>query len=180
MESPAYRPGIADRLAALIRVATVSEQRADRAEAFADFPRVLAEAYPLLHTRLERVPLEGTGLMFRWRGRTASAPLVLMAHWDVVPAPDGESWEGTGWTVDPFAGTRTVRDGQDAVVGRGALDDKGPLVVVADAVENLLAAGFTPQHDVWLVFGGDEEVQGTDAVRMSAALRTAQIGRAHV
>lgn len=173
MESPACRPGIADRLAALIRAATVSEQRAEHAEAFAAFPRILAEAYPLLHARLERLPVEGAGLMFRWRGRTASAPLVLMAHWDVVPAPDGASWEGTGWTVDPFAGTRTVRDGQDAVVGRGALDDKGPLVVVAEAVENLLAAGFTPEHDVWLVFGGDEEVQGADAVHMSAALRAA-------
>ena len=58
MESPVCRPGIADRLAALIRVATVSEQREARAEAFAAFPRVLAEAYPLLHSLLERVPVE--------------------------------------------------------------------------------------------------------------------------
>ena len=120
MESPVCRPGIADRLAALIRVATVSEQREARAEAFAAFPRVLAEAYPLLHSLLERVPVEGSGLMFRWRGRSASAPLVLMAHWDVVPAPDADAWQSTGWTVDPFAGARTVRDGRDAVVGRGA------------------------------------------------------------
>lgn len=173
MTSPVCRPGIADRLAALIRVATVSEQRAERAETFAAFPQAFAAAYPLLHARLERVPVEGTGLLFRWRGRTASAPLVLMAHWDVVPAPDAEAWEDTGWSVDPFAGVRTVRDGQDAVLGRGALDDKGPLVVVAEAVENLLAEGFVPAHDVWLVFGGDEEVQGTDAVHMSDVLRTA-------
>ena len=44
--------------------------------------------------------------------------IATIAHTDVVP-------EGLGWTVDPFDVTR--RDGY--LIGRGVLDDKGPLVL---------------------------------------------------
>ncbi len=85
-----------------------------------------------------------------------------MAHFDVVPVDERDSW-----THPPFAGT--IADGW--VYGRGALDDKGPLVVVLEAVENLLAAGFTPAQDVYLSFGGDEEVFGSSAQATAAALQ---------
>ena len=49
--------------------------------------------------------------------------IALICHTDVVP-------EGLGWTVDPFDVTR--RDG--FLLGRGVLDDKGPLVVGLYAV----------------------------------------------
>ncbi|WP_228407159.1 M20/M25/M40 family metallo-hydrolase [Leucobacter muris] len=54
--------------------------------------------------------------------------------------------------------------------GRGALDDKGPLLVVLEAVENLLAAGFTPARDVLLSFGGNEETFGAAARVISDTL----------
>lgn len=171
------RPGAGARLAELIRCRTVSAwhgepDRADVAEAFAAFPGHLERLYPLLHRHLVRETVDGTGLLFRWRGASPLDPLVLMAHWDVVPAPETEKeWADAGWAADPFAGAEVTLAGGPAVRGRGALDDKGALVAVAEAVENLLAAGFTPDHDVWLVFGGDEEVGGGNAAALSELLR---------
>lgn len=171
------RPGAAARLGELIRLRTVSAwhaapDRAGVAEAFAAFPAVLERLYPLLHRHLEREVVDGTGLLFRWRGASELEPLVLMAHWDVVPAPESEDgWVAAGWDSDPFAGTEGTVDGEPAVLGRGALDDKGAMVTVLEAVEDLLADGFTPSQDVWLVFGGDEEVGGRNAAAISELLR---------
>ena len=85
-------------------------------------------------------------------------PVVLMAHYDVVPVDESDAW-----TYPPFEGR--IADGW--VYGRGALDDKGPLIVVLDAVENLLADGFAPARDVYLSFGGNEETYGARGARRS-------------
>ncbi|HWM17280.1 MAG TPA: M20/M25/M40 family metallo-hydrolase, partial [Microbacterium sp.] len=53
----------------------------------------------------------------------------------------------------------------------GALDDKGPLAVILEAVENLLAAGFTPARDVYLSFGGNEETYGAGAQQIAATMK---------
>ena len=47
------RPGIAERLAAMIRIPTVSAEREERGDdPFAEFIQLLAELYPLLHEHL--------------------------------------------------------------------------------------------------------------------------------
>ncbi|WP_353807145.1 M20/M25/M40 family metallo-hydrolase [Agromyces sp. SYSU T00194] len=149
------RPGAAERLARMIALPTVSaELETVGREPFRAFEQLLAEEYPLVHAHLEREQPAEFGLLYRWRGRSGERPTVLMAHYDVVPARAGD-----GWTHDPFAGV--IADG--LVHGRGALDDKGPLLVVLEAVENLLAAGFAPDHDLYLSFGGNEESYGDAA-----------------
>lgn len=126
---------------------------------FARFVQLLEELYPLTHARLAREQITELGLLFHWQGLDRSAdPVVLMAHFDVVPADAGD-----GWQEAPFSGA--IKDG--FVHGRGALDDKGPLLVMFEAVENLLAAGFTPARDVFLSLGGNEETFG-DAARAIA------------
>ncbi|MBM9462073.1 M20/M25/M40 family metallo-hydrolase [Aeromicrobium sp. YIM 150415] len=155
----------AERLARLIACRTVSAPDEREEAAFEEFRAVLAELYPLIHERLERTELEGGGLLFRWPGAADERPVVLMAHYDVVPAP-AEQWSG-----DPFAG---IIDG-GRVIGRGALDDKGPLVTIAEAVETLLSEGFTPEQDVYLSFGADEEVFGTGAARAVDHLERADV-----
>ncbi|MCZ2837107.1 M20/M25/M40 family metallo-hydrolase [Modestobacter sp. VKM Ac-2985] len=145
----------ADHLAQLIRIPTVSRRDPEQADqsVFTTFRERLAELYPHTHRELE-LELLGTGaLLFRWRSGSDAPPLVLMAHYDVVPA------DGQAWTHDPFAGE--VIDG--VVHGRGAIDDKGALVAVLEAVESLLHEGFRPARDVYLSFGNDEEVAGTGA-----------------
>ena len=84
-----------------------------------------------------------------------------MAHLDVVPVA-GQEWSG-----DPFEAR--VVDGK--LVGRGTLDDKGMLLTVCEAVEALVARGFEPRRDVWLLFGDNEEVAGTTARAASDLLR---------
>jgi carboxypeptidase PM20D1 len=145
----------AERLAELIRIPTVSspDPAQTDAAAFGRFRDRLAELYPHTHRVLEREVLGGGALLYRWRSGTARPPLVLMAHHDVVPVT------GQAWTRDPFSGA--IEDGW--VHGRGAVDDKGSLVAVLEAVESLAAAGHTPARDVYVSSSNDEEVLGVGA-----------------
>jgi carboxypeptidase PM20D1 len=152
------RPGSAERLSQMIQLATVSAELDQRGtEPFERFVELIERQYPLLHAALTRERIGSFGLLFRWQSPSADAvaPLLLMAHYDVVPVDERDPW-----TFPPFEGR--VHAGW--VYGRGALDDKGPLLVVLEAVENLLTAGFTPARDVYLSFGGNEETFG-DAAR---------------
>lgn len=149
----------------MLRLPTVSAELAQRgAQPFEDFVALLAELYPLVHAQLEFERITDFGLLFRWPARdgASGAPVVLMAHYDVVPVDESDAW-----THPPFGGV--IADG--VVHGRGALDDKGPLIVILEAVENLLADGFTPARDVYLSFGGNEETFGEAARSIAATLR---------
>lgn len=158
------REGIAERLSRMIQLPTVSAELDRRGmQPFDDFVALIAELYPLVHAHLDLERHTDLGLLFSWRGQDAdAAPMVLMAHYDVVPVDETDPW-----TYPPFEGR--IADGW--VYGRGTLDDKGPLIVVLEAVENLLAAGFTPARDVMLSFGGNEETFGDAARAIAASLR---------
>ncbi|KQZ68599.1 M20/M25/M40 family metallo-hydrolase [Nocardioides sp. Root151] len=144
------------RLQALIRIPTVSY--ADRARtdttAFEEFARQLAESFPLLHAKLDRTVVLDHGLLFHWRGASDARPVVLMAHIDVVPVEESDTWQHPAFGAE-------IHDG--VLWGRGTLDDKGCLAGICEAVESLLGQGFTPAQDVWLSFGCDEEVMGKAA-----------------
>jgi carboxypeptidase PM20D1 len=145
----------AERLAELVGIPTVSAK--DPAEvdtvAFERFRERLVQLYPATHRVLEREILGDGALLYRWPSGSDAPPMVLMAHYDVVPVA------GQDWSRDPFSGL--IEDG--VVHGRGAIDDKGALVAILEAVESLVAAGFTPARDVYLSFGNDEEVAGVGA-----------------
>lgn len=145
----------ATRLAELIRIPTISSRTPGEtdAAAFERFRERLTELYPHTSRVLDRELLGDGALLYRWRSGSDQPPLVLMAHYDVVPVA------GQDWTGDPFSGR--IEDGY--VHGRGAIDDKGSLVAILEAVESLVAAGFTPRRDVYLSFGNDEEVAGVGA-----------------
>ena len=70
----------------------------------------------------------------------------LLGHLDVVP-------EGSGWDTDPYKATI---DG-DKLIGRGAIDDKGPTIAGYYAMKALKEAGFKPKKDIRLIVGLDEE-----------------------
>lgn len=148
---------VAGRLAEAIRIPTIStssDPATVPAEAFAAFADWLAASYPRLHGALARELVSGHSLLFTWPGSEPELPpLLLLAHHDVVPAENEERW-----SHPPFAGV--VAGG--FVWGRGAIDDKGALVAVCEAVEALLAEGFAPRRTVLLAFGHDEEVGGSN------------------
>jgi carboxypeptidase PM20D1 len=152
------------KLQALVRIPTVSSPEESEIDsgAFEALHDELGRQFPLLHESLERVRIGTHGLLFRWAGRSAERPVVLMAHQDVVPVD-----ETAPWRHPPFGAE--VHDG--AVWGRGTLDDKGALVAICEAVESLLVEGFAPAQDVWLSFGAREEVSGPDAGLAVEALR---------
>lgn len=162
------RPGTAERLSRMIQLPTVSAELDRRGLAdFDAFIDLIAELYPLTAATLKHEKLHDLGHLYRWHGTDSTAqPVVLMAHYDVVPVDETDDW-----TYPPFAGQ--IANGN--VYGRGALDDKGPLLVILEAVENLLAAGFTPARDVYLSFGGNEESFGSAAVAIAEELQRRKI-----
>ena len=154
-----------EKLRALVRLPTVSrtDELATDPAPFAELIALLAEQFPLLHQHLELHRVREHSLLFHWSGRTAEAPVVLMAHLDVVPVDESAPWQHP-----PFGAE--IHDG--AVWGRGTLDDKGSLVAICAAVERLLLRGVVPSRDVWLSFGAREEVSGPDARSAVDALRS--------
>ncbi|HEX7812090.1 MAG TPA: M20 family peptidase [Burkholderiales bacterium] len=155
------------RLAQAVRFRTVSSQ--DPASfpggEFGALHAFLAGSFPRMHSALAREKINGHSLLYEWRGSDASlAPILLLAHQDVVPA-DPASLDQ--WTHPPFSGK--VAEG--FIWGRGTLDDKGSLMALHEAVEALLTEGFRPARTVYFGFGHDEEVGGRQgAAKISARL----------
>lgn len=77
----------------------------------------------------------------------------VIGHLDVVP-------EGDGWDFDPYGGQMT--DGY--ICGRGATDDKGPVIASFYAMKALKECGYEPKKTIRLILGLDEETewQGMD------------------
>ncbi|MDR3587021.1 MAG: dipeptidase PepV [Desulfosporosinus sp.] len=72
--------------------------------------------------------------------------LGILGHLDVVP-------EGDGWSVPPYSAT--IKDGK--ILGRGALDDKGPALTALFAMKAIKDANIPLNMRVRLILGTDEE-----------------------
>jgi carboxypeptidase PM20D1 len=158
--------GAADRLAGAIRLQTVSagEPTTFDGEAFRTFHLYLEKAFPLVHSRLRREVVGSYSLLYTWNGTDAAAdPILLIGHMDVVPIESGTEKH---WTHDPFGGQ--IANG--FIWGRGAIDNKSAVLGTLEAVELLLAEGFSPSRTVFLAFGHDEEIGGGGGAREIAAL----------
>ena len=148
----------ARKLGAMVRVPSVSKREDEDLSEFFKLHAVLEDEFPLLHEKLEKTVLNGS-LLYLWKGSNPDTkPILLMGHQDVVPASDD------GWRVGAYSGE--VIDGD--LYGRGALDCKSTMYVELQAVEELLAEGFTPKCDVYLSYSINEETGGDGA---AAAVR---------
>jgi len=153
---PLDTAALAQRLAGALRFKTVSYQDSSQFDAreFDGFQLYLRTTFPRLHAALKLEKVNGYGLLYEWTGSDPNRPpIVLLAHQDVVPVEPGTE---SRWTEPAFEG----RIAGGYVWGRGALDDKGSLVGILEAVERLVAAGAKPRRTVYLAFGYDEEVGG--------------------
>ena len=155
-------------LSAAVQIRTVSHQDPADNEG-AEWDRLhgwLAATYPAAHAAMERTLLPNRTLIYRWAGSDPSqAPIILMAHQDVVPVTPGTEGD---WKYPPFAGTIA----ENSVWGRGTVDDKGSLIGLFEAAEALAKQGFKPKRDVYLISGHDEEVGGTGAQAAAALLQS--------
>ncbi|MFI2811758.1 M20 family peptidase [Microbulbifer sp. JSM ZJ756] len=152
---------IARHLSEAIRFRTISadmESASTRAQ-FAAFIEWLAATYPAIHTAM---PPQQLGvdtehpytLLFTWPGqREDLAPILLSAHYDVVPVIPGTEGE---WRHPPYGGI--VDDTH--IWGRGTLDDKGAAIALMEATTTLLEMGFQPQRTIYISLTSDEEIGG--------------------
>ena len=129
----------AGKLSKMVAYDTTSHANVHDRERFLGFHKVLESLFPLVHKKLEKTEIEGN-LLFKWTGKASDKPIVLMSHQDVVPA------EGT-WVHEPFSGD--IADGK--VWGRGTADTKCTVMAFFQAVEELLASGYVPEQDIYLV-----------------------------
>jgi carboxypeptidase PM20D1 len=163
--TPAATP--LDRFRQLLRIPTIS--RLDESEVdwpeFDRFVSTVATLYPAVHAHLTREIVAGHSLLYRWSGSSYDDPALLMAHYDVVSATD-ERWGHAPFGAELVA----TADGDTEVWARGALDDKGALVSILEAVEASLVRGFVPKRDIYLSFGHNEETTGTGATAIAGLL----------
>lgn len=156
------------RFQELLRCETVWDLHnpdADRS-AFDEFVPLLRRLYPTVFERLELELIDGYGISLLWKGvDRALAPVVLMAHHDVVPADASE------WTHDPFAAD--IADGR--IFARGAVDTKCIWAALMESAEHLLKEGYVPPRDVYLFSSNTEEDGGDTAPHMVEHLKS--IGR---
>ena len=148
------------RLAALIRMETVSKKNQTDKSKFYAFQQLLREMFPNLFACCEYEDFDGSFLL-RWKGRSAEKPILLMNHHDVVEAPGS-------WSYPPFSGT--IADGK--LWGRGTLDTKCGLWAMLQAAEELAETGFVPKRDVYFFSVCTEECDGSGADQASAELQS--------
>lgn len=150
---------LAAKLSEMIKYDTTSHAGVAEVEKFLGFHKVLEKLFPLVHEKLQKTEIDGN-LLFYWKGKSSEKPILLMSHQDVVPA------EGK-WLHAPFSGD--IADGK--VWGRGASDTKCSVMAFFEAVEELLAEGYTPPTDVYLASSCTEEWAGDGAPKIVDELR---------
>lgn len=153
---PELRDSSINHLSQAIQIKTISNDNPDSIDVteFTRFKLFLDSTYPLINHIVEKTIINDHSFIYHWKGKNASLkPYLFLAHLDVVPV---EPSSLKLWTVAPFAGT--IKD--KAVWGRGAIDDKGSLVAIMEAIEHLLQQQYQPERDIYLCFGHDEELGG--------------------
>jgi carboxypeptidase PM20D1 len=124
---------------------------------FFAYRKFIEKAYPLVHKNLPRTVIDSFNYIYEWKGTdTSILPMVLMAHYDVVPV---EASAVKLWHAVPYGGE--VKEGY--IWGRGVLDDKSSMISILEATELQLAKGFQPKQTILLCFGADEESSGKGA-----------------
>ncbi|HOZ38027.1 MAG TPA: M20/M25/M40 family metallo-hydrolase [Anaerolineaceae bacterium] len=148
---------VARHIGLAIQMKTISHSDPEKVDPlpFEGLRNLLQVLYPQVEDHLTREVINGGALLYTWKGTDPDLePIALAAHQDVVPANEATD---SGWSYPPFAGE--VADGY--VWGRGALDCKGSLISIMEAVNNLIRDGFEPRRTVYLLFGHDEECSGS-------------------
>ena len=122
---------------------------------------LIKKDFPLVDSMLNREVIADLSAVYHWQGRRPDlAPILLMAHTDVVPVEEASL---SKWTQDPFSGVLA----DEYIWGRGTLDDKACVLGILSAIEVLLQENYLPERTIYLAFGHDEEVGGTGAVAIA-------------
>lgn len=104
-------------------------------------------------------------LTARYRGTTATKPIVLLGHMDVVEA-DPKDWER-----DPF----TAVEENGFIYGRGAEDNKFDIAMMVATLAQLKREGFKPRRDIVLALSGSEETSWESTRVLAAQLKEVEL-----
>jgi carboxypeptidase PM20D1 len=168
-EGPEIDEGIsqhaAESLSAMIKYPTVSSSEIRnslgyRGDAFSRLVNYLRARYPKIFSTMIVEDLNGNLLLY-WGGVDEDAdPMLYCANMDVISA-EGE------WEYHPFSGEIA----EDKVWGRGAIDSKGVLCALLEAIESLIGEGFRPIRDVYIAIVKDAESSNEGARMIADVLR---------
>ncbi|EFA83705.1 peptidase M20 family protein [Heterostelium album PN500] len=154
---------VALKLANALKFKTISQDDPDIKtdyKPFTDFIQYLQQAFPVLHSHLNREIINKYSMLYRWDGSNpALKPFFINCHYDVVPV------DMSGWSVDPFGGV--IKDGY--VWGRGSIDNKLIVISAMEAIETLLKRSYVPERTLYLAIGHDEEIGGYNGHKMISA-----------
>ncbi|MBQ7548732.1 MAG: M20/M25/M40 family metallo-hydrolase, partial [Clostridia bacterium] len=156
---PAPDEGAVERFRTILRQKTVWNRDPSKTDLtpFEGFAEVVKNTYPRVYAAAQVTTVNRYGLVFRFPGKQpALDPVILMAHYDVVPAREDE------WTYPPFGAE--IHDG--VVYARGAVDTKCIMCAVFEAVDRLLAEGFTTERDLYFISSNNEEIGGDTTPEM--------------
>lgn len=151
-------------LSRAIRARTITKREPEALDsaAYRKVYEVLNGAFPTLVETLDTTHVNDLSRLYTWTGTdTSKAPIVLMAHVDVVPVEPETRGQ---WTHPPFSGR--IEDG--FVWGRGALDDKASAVAMFEALAILRRSDVHPERTIHVALGHDEEVGGPNGARALA------------
>ena len=168
---PLDHDGAVQRFIGAIQIPTESQaSQPPNQAAMQKFRDYLVASFPKVNASMQREVLPDGALIYTWAGRDPSAkPVVLMGHFDVVPAATETLSQ---WKHGPYSGD--LADG--FIWGRGTLDDKIHVVSLLEAAETLIGRGFTPARTILFCFGDDEENGGSyGAVNIVKTLKSRNI-----
>jgi Cys-Gly metallodipeptidase DUG1 len=152
-----------DRLAQAVAIPSISAEPARRPDVVR-MGQFLADELTKLGASVELRPLgpqEGTGVdlppvvLARYGNDKNKRTILVYGHYDVQPAKKSD-----GWDTEPFE-LVVKEDGR--MVGRGATDDKGPVLGWLNAIEAHQAAGIDFPVNLLMCFEGMEEY-GSDGL----------------
>ena len=152
----AHADELIESLAALIRIPSVEGTPEDGAPYGREVARCLRETLALC----EKLGFRTGNMDHRvgWCEYGEGEEMVaVLGHLDVVPA-------GTGWTTPPFSAELT----EGRIIGRGTMDDKGPLFACLYGLKALASAGVPLRRRIRILFGTNEESGSADIPHYTA------------
>ena len=158
-----------ERLQSILQTKTISYAEREQIDfdEYEKFISLIKQHYPLLHEKavVERVGMYS--LLYVIKGTTDLKPIGWMGHYDVVPV------NPEGWNHEPFG----AEVHEDYVYARGALDMKGHVVAMLEAIESLLDEGKTFERDLYIMLGHNEETGSAMADSGAKAIKELLISR---
>jgi carboxypeptidase PM20D1 len=157
--------GASKRLSVALSCCTVNNGGDNNNAEFARLIEHIVLSFPTVAAS-STTEVVGRSLLIHIKGSNPNLkPGLFMSHLDVVGVEAGTENQ---WEYPPFSGA--IAEGY--IWGRGALDIKNQVFAELEAAEYLLSHGRTPEREMYLAFGEDEETFQTGAHSIAKLLES--------